>query len=197
MIEKNIWSYEFEQDKPLAQGQLLLSEPFMIDENFRRTVVLICEHSEEEGTVGLVLNRPVNLRIRDVVEDFPDFKAPLFLGGQVGTDTLQFLHTLGEELEGSIQVADNVYWGGNFEQLKMLINLERVSMQDVRFFLGYSGWGLGQLAEEVKDNSWIINTATHADIFKTDYTSLWKTVMNNMGGVYETMAGYPENPLLN
>ncbi|MBK7149692.1 MAG: YqgE/AlgH family protein [Bacteroidetes bacterium] len=197
MPNQNIWSYEFEKSKEIGKGQLLLSEPFMLDENFRRTVVLICDHNEENGTVGLVLNKPINLRLTDVVEDFPSFKAPLFLGGPVGTDTLQFLHTLGDQIEDSIKIADNLYWGGDFEQLKTLIELEKVSAQDIRFYLGYSGWGFHQLEEEMKENSWILTPATHHHIFKTDYTVLWKNTMQHMGGVYETMATYPENPLLN
>ena len=77
----NIWSYEFEKEKGLRAGHLLLSEPFMFDENFRRTVVLVCEHTVENGTVGLILNKPINLRLNDVVEGFPAFRGKIFLGG--------------------------------------------------------------------------------------------------------------------
>lgn len=191
------WSYEHERNKQIEKGQLLLSEPFMPDENFRRTVVLVCDHNDENGTVGLIVNRPVNLSLQDVVQDFPDFKAPLFLGGPVGTDTLQFIHTLGHLIDDSVHIKDNIYWGGNFEQLKKLILLEKVSARDIRFYIGYSGWGIGQLEEEMKENSWIITPATHHHLFNTDYGVLWKNIMQHMGGVYETMAGYPEDPLLN
>ncbi|HWB64373.1 MAG TPA: YqgE/AlgH family protein, partial [Chitinophagales bacterium] len=112
--DDKIWSYEYEKSKGLKQGQLLLSEPFMLDENFRRTVVLVCEHTAENGTVGLILNKPVNLRLNEVVEGFPAFDTKVYLGGPVGTDTLQFLHCMGDEIEGGIQLAENLYWGGNF-----------------------------------------------------------------------------------
>jgi putative transcriptional regulator len=82
--EKKVWSYDFEKHKEIKAGQLLLSEPFMFDENFRRTVVLICSHDETDGTVGIIINKPVNLRLNDVVHDFPPFKAKLMLGGPVG-----------------------------------------------------------------------------------------------------------------
>jgi|ERR1043165_2123405 putative transcriptional regulator len=194
---ENIWSYEFEKDKGIRAGQLLLSEPFMFDENFRRTVVLVCEHTPENGTVGLILNKPINLRLNDVVEGFPPFKAKIFLGGPVGTDTMQFLHCLGDKIENSLKLTDNLYWGGNFEQLKTMMAEGLIGADEVRFFLGYSGWSPGQLEEELKDNAWIITDATHEHIFETPFDSLWKETMKNMGGIYHTMATYPENPTLN
>jgi putative transcriptional regulator len=194
---EKIWNYEFERGKGIKSGQFLLSEPFMLDENFRRTVVLVCEHNGENGTVGLIVNKSINLRLNDIVEDFPPYKGKLFMGGPVGTDTLQFLHTVGEEIENSVKLTDGLYWGGNFEQMKLLLSTGKISQKEVRFYLGYSGWGVGQLDQELKDNSWIITPATAKDIFQTKHEILWKEVMKNMGGVYDTMAGYPENPILN
>jgi len=72
-----------------------------------------------------------------------------------------------------------------------------VSTDEVRFFLGYSGWSPGQLEEELKENAWIITNATSNHIFKTPFDDLWRITMKEMGGVYNTMAGYPENPALN
>ena len=194
---ENIWSYEFEKGKDLKAGQLLLSEPFMFDENFRRTVVLVCEHTADNGTVGLILNKPINLRLNDVVEGFPPFQAKIFLGGPVGTDTMQFLHSLGDKIDNSLKLAENLYWGGNFEQLKAMMNNGEITPDEVRFFLGYSGWSPGQVEDELKDNAWIITPATHHHIFETPFDSLWKNTMKEMGGIYNTMAGYPENPALN
>lgn len=193
----NVWSYEFEKGKGVSAGKLLLSEPFMFDENFRRTVVLVCEHTEENGTVGLILNKPINLRLNDVVEGFPPFKSKIFLGGPVGTDTMQFVHSLGNKIENSLKLADGLYWGGNFEQLKAMMADGEITTGDVRFFLGYSGWSSGQLDEELKDNSWIIADANASHLFETPHEQLWKVIMKEMGGVYNTMAGYPENPTLN
>ncbi len=192
-----IWNYEFEKEKNIVPGSLLLSEPFMFDDNFRRTVVLVCEHSEESGTVGLVINKPIDLRLQDVVEEFPAFNGRLFLGGPVGTDTLQFIHTLGDKIEGSLPITQKVYWGGNFEQLKELIAKGEVAPYEVNFYLGYSGWSPEQLKTELMDNSWIVAKGTHKLIFNADYTRLWKQIMKEMGGVYNTMASYPENPGLN
>lgn len=194
---KKVWSYEFEKDKEITAGQLLLSEPFMFDENFKRTVVLVCEHNEENGTVGLILNKPVNLKLNDVVEGFPSFNAKIFLGGPVGTDTLQFLHSLGNKIEDSLQLTKDLYWGGNFEQMKLMLETGQIQPEQIRFFLGYSGWGPDQLMLEMKVNSWIISPAKSKHIFQADFNNLWKTVMTEMGGIYNTMASYPENPMLN
>jgi len=194
--DDKIWSYEFERDKGIKAGQMLLSEPFMMDENFRRSVVLVCEHDKENGVIGLMLNKPINLRLNDVVEDFPAFKGRVFLGGPVGTDTLQFLHSLGE-IRGSIQLSDRLYWGGDFEQVKTLIAKDKITVHDIRFYLGYSGWGTEQLEQELKDNSWIIAQANYKHIFQIPADKLWKEVMKNMGGLYDTMSEYPENPILN
>lgn len=208
-VDERIWGYEFERHKGIRAGQLLLSEPFMFDENFRRTVVLICEHSEETGTVGLIVNKPVKLRLNEIIDEFPPFKGKMFLGGPVGTDTIQFIHTVGDMMEGSIKIAEGLYWGGNFEQLKVLVedgnkarkkegeNVLRITADDIHFYLGYSGWSQGQLEEELRSNSWIIADATQQYIFQIAPDNLWKEVMKNMGGVYDTMSGYPENPMLN
>ena len=105
MAEQDIiWSYEFEKNKTLKPGQLLLSEPFMYDENFKRTVVLICEHNLTNGTVGLILNKPINLRLNELVENFPPFNEPVFLGGPVGAETIQFLHASEGKIEDSILI---------------------------------------------------------------------------------------------
>lgn len=194
---ENVWSYEFEKGKGVTPGKLLLSEPFMFDENFRRTVVLVCEHTEDNGTVGLILNKPINLRLNDVVEGFPPFKGKIFLGGPVGTDTMQFIHKLGDKIENSLKLADNLYWGGNFDQLKTMMASGEVMPEDVRFFLGYSGWSPGQVEDELKDNSWIIADASSQYLFDVPHEVLWKNIMKELGGVYTTMAGYPENPTLN
>lgn len=192
-----IWSYEFEKGKDITAGKLLLSEPFMFDENFKRTVVLVCSNDNENGTVGLILNKGINIRLQDVIEDFPHFKGKVFLGGPVGTDTIQFIHSLGDELEGSRKLNDNLYWGGNFKHLMVMISEGKVQPEDVSFYLGYSGWEPGQLQQEMEDNSWIVAKATHKHIFRNDVQTLWREVMSEMGGVYSTMSNYPESPILN
>lgn len=197
MSKEKTWSYEFEKDKAITAGSLLLSEPFMFDENFKRTVVLICEHTEDNGTVGLILNKPIDIRLNDLVEEFPSFSEKIFLGGPVGTDTLQFLHRVGDKIENSIPLSENLFWGGDIEQVKELMTRKEIQPNDIRFFIGYSGWGHEQLIDELKENSWIIAQASSKYVFDFEKDTLWKEVMGNMGGIYNTMSKYPENPALN
>ena len=200
MADQNspIWNYDFEKNKPIQSGTILLSEPFMWDENFRRTVILLCRHHSVEGTSGVILNKPVKLELEDLLESFPkNFGGKLYLGGPVGTDLIQILHTMGDKLTGSQKICEGVYWGGDFNQLKKLIRQGEITNKHIRFYIGYSGWDAKQLKDELHDNSWILASARHDYIFNTEPDSLWKKIMNDMGGVYHTMASYPENPNLN
>lgn len=194
----HIWTYEFEKSKTLQAGSILLSEPFMWDENFRRTVILLCRHHSVEGTTGLILNKPVKIELEDILDNFPKgFGGRLFLGGPVGTDLVQMLHTMGHLIDGSQKVGEGIYWGGDFNQLKKLIRQKEITNRHVRFYIGYSGWDAEQLQNELKENSWIISSSRHAYIFNEDPDSLWKMILTDMGGLYQTMASYPENPNLN
>jgi putative transcriptional regulator len=195
-MKQQIWSYEYEKGKQIAAGKLLLAEPFMLDENFSRTVVLICEHDPENGTMGLILNKPVKIRLNEVLPSLPPFQGQLYLGGPVGTETMQFLHCVGEKIEGSVKLVDGLYWGGNFEQIKILIENNQISPSHIAFYIGYSGWAAGQLQAEMENNSWIVADAA-ADYIFNFRASLWRDILRKMGGVYETMSGYPENPILN
>jgi len=180
----------------VQQGCLLISEPFLPDQNFKRSVVLMCEHNEE-GSAGFVLNDPMGIPLKEVLSDLPVFDTKIYSGGPVQTDTLHFLHTLGDELEDSIRVMEGVYWGGNFETLKILLGSKRIKPDQVKFFLGYSGWSPGQIDDEMEMKSWIITKGVQADVFTEDADELWKTVLRNMGKEYEIVANFPEDPNLN
>jgi putative transcriptional regulator len=191
------WSFEYEKDKRIGAGTLLLAEPFMDDDNFRRAVVLVCQH-DADGTHGLLLNKPIDLRLQDVIENFPlGYDGKLLLGGPVGTDLIQVIHNRGTLIEGSMKIADGVYWGGNFEQIKKLIRQGTLTSAHLRFFIGYSGWDEGQLDLEVRDSSWIITTGANELLFYHSPSEMWKEKMQAMGGMYKAMALYPESPMLN
>lgn len=188
--------FKFKNDQKPQNGSLLISEPFLPDPNFERTVVLICEHSEE-GTFGFVLNKKSEVKVGDLIEDAPDFDAEVYVGGPVQHDTLHFIHRNGE-LEGAIEILKDVYWGGNFEQVLSLINTQQIHLPDYRFFVGYSGWSAGQLEEELEANSWIVvPQGTSEVIFDDNDQELWKTVLQNLGGRYNVFSNYPTDPRLN
>ena len=189
--------FNYQQVITPKRGCFLISEPFLPDPNFERTVILLCEHNEE-GSVGFVLNKPSILKFDEAVEEVQDFHVPLFIGGPVQQDTLHFIHRAGHIWEGSIKIADNIFWGGNYEQLITIINSGEINKDDFKFFLGYSGWAPGQLEEELKQKSWIIYEDANEDkVFNVKSKFLWKEILHDMGGKFKVFANYPVDPRMN
>lgn len=175
-------------------GSILLSEPFMLDPNFRRAVVLLCEHNEE-GTVGLVVNQPSALQLQDVMLDMDDAAFPLFIGGPVAQNTIQFVHRCYDKLHSGIQLGEGLYWGGNFEALKILIKEKAVGEDEIKFFIGYSGWSPGQLDKELQEKAWLV--AHHYStniIYENDAGDLWRQAVISLGPRYAHIAQFPQNP---
>ena len=175
---------------------LLIARPMVHAATFRRTVLLLCEHNDE-GSFGLVLNRRLDLTLDDVVGDVVAVDRPLSLGGPVQTDTLHFLHRFGVGVPGGIPVLDDVHWGGDFETVKQLAADSSPDVRDVRFFIGYAGWGAGQLEEEIEQDAWVLTPAYADAVFTGAPDDLWRQVLREMGGDYAVLANFPENPRLN
>lgn len=178
------------------KGRLLIAEPFMDDSYFKRSVVLLTEHNEN-GSFGFMLNKPIDLKISDVMKDFPPFDAPIFMGGPVQPDSLFYIHTQGKFIEGSVKVCDNLYWSGNFDQLKQLIIDQLIFPNEIKFFIGYSGWDYQQLMDEIKDESWIISDVNSNDINELNDVDLWKKTLQKMGSKISLLSNFPEDPSLN
>ena len=182
----------------INSGILLLSDPFLPDVNFERSVVLICSHSETEGTFGFILNKMLDVTLADLVKDMEILpEVPIFLGGPVEQNTLHFIHSLGNKIEGSLEIAPGIYWGGNFEQMLTFVADREVNNDEIKFFVGYSGWAKDQLDNELKENSWILSSATPGIVFESDEKELWRSVMKHLGGKYRQMSNYPIDPRLN
>jgi putative transcriptional regulator len=181
-------------DLLIKGGTLLIAEPFMADSSFSRAVVLICEHNDV-GTTGFIINRLMDVRINDLVPDFPKSKASVYYGGPVSTDSLHFIHNVGDMLEDSVEVCPGVFWGGNFEKLKFLMANEVINDENIKFFVGYSGWSAGQLKEEMIQPSWLTSEMDSNYLFKTRPYVLWQTVLHNMGDTYTVIAQMPEESM--
>ena len=182
--------------KTITRNSLLIAEPFMGDANFERTVVMICEHSEDDGTFGLVLNQGTTLHVSDVIDDiYADI--PLFVGGPVQPDTLHYIHRRPDLIDGSIALGEGIYWSGNFEQVKQALNLGTLTEADARFFIGYSGWESGQLTKELDEKTWIISQTDADFLFSTPADNLWRDILKRMGGQYKVLSNYPVDPRLN
>jgi putative transcriptional regulator len=177
------------------KGNLLIAEPFMQDYNFMRSVVLLTENNDD-GAVGFILNKAEGMQLKDVVADFPDFDAPLYLGGPVETQSLFFIHTKGDLINDSVKIKDGLYWNGNLDQVKAMIEQKLVEPNEIKFFLGYAGWDKIQLEEELKQNSWLIKESTEDVIFSRN-NKLWNEVIANSPKEISVMANFPLDPEMN
>jgi putative transcriptional regulator len=179
-----------------AKGKVLISEPFLNDYYFKRSVVLLAEHNDE-GTFGLILNKQVELELHDVLQDFPEFGAQVYLGGPVKTDSLYFIHTLGQQLENSLEILDGLFWGGDIEAVKELITLGSITAREIKFFVGYSGWVSKQLDAELARNSWLVTSIKARQIMESNPDSLWKDSLKKLGGEYAYWTNFPSDPVMN
>ena len=179
-----------------TRGRVLVSEPYLNDPNFERTIILLCEHNEE-GSFGFVLNKPSLVKVNDVIENDFGFDSQIFVGGPVQQDTLHFVHRC-PTLEDAVEIGNGIYWGGNFESLTVLMETKQVDVIDVKFFLGYSGWSETQLDEELNADSWIVSDGLNAElVFETNSDVMWQKVLKDMGGRFSVYSNYPLDPRLN
>ncbi|MCB0402303.1 MAG: YqgE/AlgH family protein [Flavobacteriales bacterium] len=180
-----------------GKGRLLLAEPFMEDPYFKRSVVLLTENNQKEGAFGFILNKVLDVTVNDVIKDFPDFYAPVYMGGPVQTDSLFYMHSQGEFIENSVKISENLYWSGNYEQLKQMIADQQIFPNEVKFFIGYSGWDFEQLKGEIEQESWIIAKNDYTTIQELNDDNLWHNMLQRMGGKFAQLSNFPENPSLN
>ncbi len=177
------------------KGKILIAKPYLGDPNFERAVVMVCEHSEE-GAFGLVINQPTQHFLPDFFADI-NVSVPVGIGGPVEGNTLHFLHTRGDLLDDAIELSPGLFWSGNFEQIKDYLNMGVIKSNEIRFYLGYSGWGDKQLDEEIAEDLWVITSAEKDWIFSTDPKDIWSAALHKLGGNYKIMANSPVDPRLN
>jgi putative transcriptional regulator len=181
----------------LKKGHLLIAEPSIIgDLSFNRSVILLADHNQE-GSVGFIINKPLKYTINDLVPDVEaNFK--IYNGGPVEQDNLYFIHNVPELIPGSIEISSGIFWGGNFDLTRELINDGKIKKDNIRFFLGYTGWEAKQLEEEMQANSWIVTENLYQNkIIGKSTTDFWKEKILELGGDYMLWSNAPENPLLN
>ncbi len=181
-----------------AQGSILISEPFLQDVYFQRSVVLLVEHNTQ-GSMGFVLNKKTDLIVNTFfpeLEEYPEI--PIYLGGPVSANRLFFIHSLGDLIvPDSVKIKDRLYFDGDFEALKRYIQNGHSIEGKVKFFLGYSGWTEGQLGNEINKNSWVVSHAAKENVLLADGESFWKNSLEQLGSNYEAWTKYPKDPYLN
>jgi len=180
-----------------SKGKILISEPFLQDPFFQRSVVLLVDHNTD-GSMGFVLNKNIGTFLNDDIEALENLpRIPVYLGGPVASDRLFFIHTLGDIIRNSVQIGENLYCFGDFDCLIFYLLSGQPVKGRVKFFLGYSGWVKGQLDGEIKLDSWLVGKATTRNIMTAEGEKFWKQSVEAIGGSYLTWLNYPKNPLLN
>jgi putative transcriptional regulator len=192
----NIDFFQISNDKVAEGGRVLISEPFLSDNYFRRSVVYLTEHSAT-GSLGFVLNKELEMNISEVLNNFPDVEFSISLGGPVSTNTVHYLHTLGDEIPESVHIKDGIFWGGNFDVMKKLVITGRATNENLRFFLGYSGWSEKQLDGEMEMNAWLVGEIPPKLVMKGGSTEFWIDTLAQLDAKYKAWANFPEDPGLN
>lgn len=178
----------------LEKGKILIAEPSVIgDISFNRSIILLVEHGNN-GSIGFILNKPMNLNISDLIPEIEsNFK--IYNGGPVQQDNLYFIHKISDLIPESIMISEGLYWSGNFEYVLKLIKKGEINKNDIRFFLGYSGWDSNQLNDELNNNTWILSENSHnKNIITAVDEVFWKNKMLDLGGEYSLWSNAPEHP---
>lgn len=184
------------EDKIPEKGKILISEPFLPDTFFSRSIVYLTDHTPQ-GSVGFILNKKLDLKVSTAIEGFEGWDENLNMGGPVSPDTLHYLHNLGDLVPNSVHVDGNIFWGGEIDMVRELIKTGKISNSQIRFFLGYSGWSAGQLDRELKENSWVIAKVKPDIIMNNRGENTWKRVLRSFKSKYRMWAEFPDSPEMN
>jgi putative transcriptional regulator len=178
------------------KGRLLISEPSLNDSIFFKSVVLLTHHDEQES-IGLILNQPTKTNLNEILNDIPLSDFPVYIGGPVEKQSLHFIHTLGSLIPESQKITEGIYFGGDFETVIQLMHDKKITKNEIRFFVGYSGWGVEQLNNEIREDSWIVEDIK--DKLCMDYSNpkLWSDIIKTQKQDYAIWANMPKDPNLN
>lgn len=195
-INTDIFKIETNHIVP-ARGKVLISEPFLCDHMFGRSVILLVDHTQD-GTMGLVMNKPLPLFLNDLLSEIDCREdIPIYKGGPISTDILFYLHTL-ENIADSLPIANGFYLSGDFAAIKQFMAEGNSIKGKIRFFLGYSGWESGQLKQEIEENTWLVDKADIPSLMDEKASkNLWKDALGKLGGKYEMWSRFPRIPTLN
>ena len=180
--------------KPRAR-RVLISEPFMTDEHFSRSVIYLCEHNDNES-YGFILNQVLSASLSELINEVDNKEFRVSYGGPVSSDSLFYFLNLGEKIINSKRIANNLWTGGDFNQILDLLNSHQISSSNIRFFLGYSGWSKNQLVKEIAENAWIVSEFDSSKVISLN-DNLWQSVLSDKGGRYKIVSNCPKDPTSN
>ena len=177
------------------QGSILISEPSLRDFYFRQSVILLAEHNEE-GSFGVIINKPIEARLKDIIKGFTGYHLPVYLGGPVKTDNIFFIHTR-DDVDQSVPIMEGLCWGGDLDAIREMLKQKVMNPGEIRFFVGYSGWSPNQLDRELKEKSWVLSQTTVNEVINNKPETLWSNYLKNMGQDYAIWANFPADPTFN
>jgi putative transcriptional regulator len=177
-------------------GRILVSEPLSRDDFFGRSVVLLTEHNQK-GSMGFILNKPTKMYLGHFFDSFNKYKIPVFVGGPVATDTLHFIHSSGDVIKNSLKIGEDLYWDGDINSIPELIEKGEILPYDLKFFIGYSGWDIGQLDKEIHKNFWVVSELSAKQIIANKPENLWKKTVSENGDIYKFWLNIPEDFISN
>lgn len=156
----------------------------------------MCEHNAN-GSLGFVINKPQGLYLKDIFPHLKNANFPLFEGGPVSNNQLFYTHTLGLKISDSIEVTKGVYWGGNFLEISHMIEHGKLSNNDIRFYIGYAGWGEMQLEQEMLTNTWFTVKGDYDELMLTHPEDIWGDELTKINPGYKAFTDFPFDPSLN
>ena len=179
-----------------TRGRVLVAEPFLQDSYFKRSVVLLTEHNDE-GSLGFVLNNPIDFEISEILKDFPAVGSLVSIGGPVRTDTVHYIHVAGDKIRESVPVFGSIFWGGDIEIIREGLLQGWLKQHEIRFFVGFSSWHSNQLLREIGENSWLVTRISEEEVMTGSGLEMWEQVLSAEESRYQMWARYPEDPMLN
>jgi putative transcriptional regulator len=183
----------------IATGHLLVATPALVDPNFARSVVLLLDH-DDEGSLGVVLNRPTAVEVGSVLPDWAstvDAPEVLFEGGPVSPDAALALALVPQQQGVEPIGFRRLFEGTGIIDLDTPVEVLAPAVTRMRIFAGYAGWSSGQLADEVEEGSWYVVPSTAHDVFDEDPGRLWHTVLRRQPGELAWVSTRPVDPTHN
>ena len=181
----------------MNKGKILVSNFTLLNDlEFNKSVIIIVK-DDDEATIGFILNKKSKYIISELNESCKGLDLPIYEGGPVAMDSLHFIHKNCKYFNDSIKINDDLYWGMNFKLAVELLKKDKINKNDIKFFLGYSGWEKNQLRGELDENSWLLSKNFKTkDILETSNV-FWKKKINEFGEYYKIWSNSPDNPNLN
>lgn len=197
-LDSTLFNINVNSSNP-QKGSLLVAEPFLSEEHFNHAVILLIDYSRSQRNMGIVMNRSTTYTLGQLVGHIDTTSdIPVYCGGPMSCDRLYYIHSLGQLISGSLKITDGLYIGGNFDEVIEYISDGYPVNGMIRFFVGYSGWDIGQLETELRNHVWAVAEPIEASEMLTGADdAYWHKTVRSMGQRYRGWLYHPMYPSAN